>query len=149
MLRRLALATALVAIAPAAPALAYTVGYVDTLKVLTSYSGAKSAQSQVQKEVIAYQKAFADRQQKIMAAQKAGKSASEIQKLTEQYERELAPLKEKAARLDTKLSGEVKVKIEGIIQRVAKAKKVDVVLDKAAILYGGTDLTADVVRALR
>lgn len=149
MFRRLALAAAIAAIVPATPALAYTVGYVDTLRVLTSYSGAKNAQGQVQKEVIAYQKAFADRQQKIMAAQKEGKSAAELQKLTEQYEAELAPLKQKAASLDSKLSGEVKIKIEGVIKRIAQARKVDVVVDKAAVLYGGLDLTDDVVKALK
>lgn len=136
-------------LAPAAPAFAQTIGYVDTAKVLLSYQGARAAQGQMQQELVAYQKAFAERQQKIAAAQKAGKPQAEIQKMTEQFEKELAPLKQKAMSLEQKLSASVKTKIEAVIHRVAARRKVDLVLDKAAVLHGGVDLTADVVKALK
>lgn len=141
------IATAIV-LAPAGPALALTIGYVDTAKVLVSYQGARAAQGQMQKELVAYQKAFAERQMKIAEAQKAGKPQAEIQKMTEQFEKELAPLKQKAMSLEQKLSGTVKAKIEGVIHRIAKQRKVDIVLDKAAVLHGGVDITADVIKAL-
>ena len=136
-----------VLVAPAA--FAYTIGYVDTAKVLQSYKGAQSAQKQMQEEMAEYQKAFLDRQKKIQEAQKAGKSAAELQKLTEQYEKELAPLKQKAASLEQRLSKDVKTKIEAKINTIAKNRKVDVVVDKAVILYGGVDLTTDVINSLR
>ena len=136
----------------AAPAaFATTIGYIDTGKVLMSYGGAQSAQAQMQKQVQAYQAAFAERQKKIAEAQKAGKSQAELQKMTEQYERELAPLKQQAYGLSEKLSGQVKVRIEAKINQVAKARHVDLVLDKAAVLYSanGIDLTNDVIKALK
>lgn len=136
-----------VLVAPAA--FAYTIGFVDTAKVLQTYKGAQSAQAQMQKELQAYQTAFVDRQKKIQEAQKAGKSQAELQKLTEQYEKELAPLKQKAATLEQRLSKDVKTKIEAKINTIAKTRKVDVVVDKAVVLYGGVDLTNDVIKALQ
>jgi outer membrane protein len=136
-----------VLVAPAA--FAYTIGYVDTAKVLASYKGAQSAQKQMQGELAEYQKAFLERQKKIQDAQKAGKSQAELQKMTEQYEKELAPLKQKAASLEANLSKDVKARIEAKINTIAKKRKVDVVVDKAVVLYGGVDLTTDVVNALR
>jgi outer membrane protein len=133
----------------ALPAAATTIGYVDTAKVLLSYSGAKNAQGQMAQELQAYQKAFLDRQKKIAEAQKAGKPQAEIQKMTEAFEKELAPLKSRAMSLEQRLSGDVKTKIEAKINAIAKAKKLDYVLDKAAMLYGGVDITNDVINSLR
>lgn len=152
MFRQVAAATTLlVAVLTAAPALAAAnnVGYVDTARVLMTYSGAKSAQGQMAKELEAYQRAFMDRQKKIAEAQKAGKSPAEIQKMTEAYEKELAPLKNRAQGLEQRLSADVKTKIESKIQAIAKAHHLDLVLDKAACLYGGVDITDDVIRSLK
>jgi outer membrane protein len=136
-----------VMIAPAA--FAQTIGFVDTAKVLVSYKGAQSASAQVQKELAALQKEFGERQKKIQDAQKSGKSQAELQKLIEQYEKELIPLKQRAAQLDARLSADVRTKIIGQIQAIAKKRKVDLVLDKGAVYYGGVDLTDDVIKALK
>ncbi|MFP5500935.1 MAG: OmpH family outer membrane protein [Candidatus Sericytochromatia bacterium] len=150
MFRQAIIATAVATSVLAAPAaFAYTIGYVDTAKVLTSYKGAQSAQAQMQKELQAYQTQLADRQKKIQEAQKAGKSQAELQKMMEQFEKELAPLKNKAAQLEQKLSADVKTKVEAQIKSIAQRRKVDVVIDKAAVLYGGVDLTNDVINALK
>ena len=150
MLRQAATTFAVLAsVLVASPAFAMNVGYVDTARVLLSYSGAKSAQGQMAKQMEAYQHAFMDRQKKIADAQKAGKTPAEIQKMTEAFEKELAPLKSQAQSLEARLSTDVKTKIEGKIQAIAKAHKLDLVLDKAACLYGGLDITSDVIRALK
>ena len=149
-MRRLAATTlTLAAVLTATPALAQTIGYVDTAKVLLSYQGARSAQGQMQKELLAYQQEFAERQKKIAEAQKAGKPQAEIQKMTEQFEKELQPLKAKAMSLEAKLSTDVKGKIERVIHAIAARRKVDIVLDKAAVLHGGVDLTDDVIKGLK
>ena len=150
MFRQAFIAAAVATSVLAAPAaFAYTIGYVDTAKVLTSYKGAQSAQAQMQKELQTYQTELAERQKKIQEAQKAGKSQAEIQKMMEQFEKELAPLKNKAAQLEQKLSADVKTKVEAQIKSIAQRRKVDVVIDKAAVLYGGVDLTNDVINALK
>lgn len=137
------------AVTAAAPAFAYTIGYVDTGKILMQYKGATSARSQMQHQLQQYQSEFAKRQKKIAEAQKAGKSPAEIQKMTEQYERELAPYKSRAQNLEQSLSADIKTKVEAKISAIAKRRGVDVVVDKAAVLYGGVDLTGDVLSALR
>jgi outer membrane protein len=150
MFNKLIISSAVAASVLAAPAaFAYTIGYVDTAKVLASYKGAKTAQAQMQQEMAEYQKAFTDRQKKIQEAQKAGKSQAELQKMTAQYEQELAPLKQKAANLEQRLSADVKTKIEAKINTIAKNRKCDVVVDKAVVLYGGVDLTTDVINSLK
>lgn len=133
----------------ASVAWAHTVGYVDTAKVLTSYGAARDAQGKMQAELTKYQKAFAERQKKIGEAQKAGKTQAELQKMTEDFEQELKPLKDKAMNLEAKLAADVKTRIEVVIKKVAVARKVDLVLDKAAVLHGGIDLTSDVVKELK
>lgn len=148
LLVALAFACGTLAASPLA-ASAMTVGYVDTAKVLLSYQGARSAQGKMQAELLKYQAAFTDRQRKIAEAQQAGKSQAELQKMTEGFEKELAPLKAKAMSLEAQLSGDVKKKIEGVIHRVAAARKLDLVLDKAAVLHGGVDITDEVVKALK
>ena len=142
-------ATVLGMMVTGSPAWAMSVGYVDTARLLTSYQGARSAQAEMQKELMAYQQAFQDRQRKVAEAQKAGKPATELQQMTEKFEKELAPLKARAAKLEQRLSGDVKRQVEAKIQFIAKAKKLDLVLDKAACLYGGQDITDEVIRALR
>lgn len=150
MFRSLIVSSVVAASVLAAPAaFAYTIGYVDTAKVLQTYKGAKTAQAQMQKELQEYQAAFVDRQKKIQEAQKAGKSQAELKEMTEKFEKELAPLKEKATNLEQRLSKDVKSKIEAKINAIAKNKKVDVVVDKAVVLYGGVDLTNDVIKALQ
>ncbi|MEB3196704.1 MAG: OmpH family outer membrane protein [Candidatus Sericytochromatia bacterium] len=133
--------------APAASAL--TIGYVDTAKVLLSYRGARDAQGKMQAELVKYQQAFGERQKKIAEAQKSGKTPSELQKMTEEFERELKPLKDKAMSLEARLSGDVKTRIEAVIHRVAAERKLDLVLDKAAVLHGGVDITPEVIKGLK
>lgn len=150
MFRSMMIASAVLASVLVAPAaFAQTIGYVDTARVLVSYKGAQSASAQVQKELAALQKEFAERQKKIADAQKSGKSQAELQKLIEQYEKELIPLKERAAKLDQRLSADVRTKIISQIQAIAKKRKVDLVLDKGAVYYGGVDLTDDVIKSLK
>ena len=69
MFRKAATAVAILsAVLVASPAYATAIGYVDTARVLLTYSGAKSAQGQMAKELEAYQHAFMDRQKKIAEA---------------------------------------------------------------------------------
>jgi outer membrane protein len=150
MFRKTATTVAILgAVLVASPAYATAIGYVDTARVLLTYSGAKTAQGQMAKELETYQHAFMDRQKKIAEAQKAGKPAAEIQKMTASYEQELAPLKSRAQTLEQHLSADVKTKIESKIQAIARARKLDLVLDKAACLFGGVDITNDVINSLK
>lgn len=132
-----------------ASAAAATIGYVDTQQVFNSYSEAKKAQEQFRKKAEDYQEELAKRQRQIEEARRAGKSDAEIQKMMKDAENDLLPQKKAVEELDRKLSTQIKNKIEAAIAAAAKAKGITTVVDKQVILYGGTDLTSDVVKRLK
>lgn len=145
----LAAMTAGIVSTQSALAAAPTVGYVDTATVFNSYAEAKKAQDQFRKKAEDYQEELAKRQRAIEAARKAGKSDAEIQKMMQDAEKDLMPQKKAVEELDRKLSTQIKSKIEAAIAASAKAKGITTVVDKQVILYGGTDLTSDVVKRLK
>lgn len=128
----------------AAPAL----GYVDVQKVFAQYKEAQSSQAEFQQRAEKYQQELAARNKELEAAQKAGKSKAEIAKMTRKFEAELRPQKAAIEAMDRNLSGKIKGRIEAAIARVASQHKIPVVIDKQAVLYGGYDLTGDVLKAL-
>ncbi|HEY9855157.1 MAG TPA: OmpH family outer membrane protein [Stenomitos sp.] len=132
----------------AAPAAPGAIGYVDTQKVFQGYKEAQSAQSRFRKEAQDYQQDLADAQKKLEEARKAGKSEAEINKMQKKYEDDLKPKKARVEALDRELSGKIKKQIESVIGQVAKSRGVATVVDKQVILYGGTDLTDDVLSRL-
>jgi len=132
----------------AAPAAPGAIGYVDTQKVFQGYKEAQSAQSRFRKEAQDYQQELADAQKKLEDARKAGKSDAEINKMQKKYEDELKPKKSRVEALDRELSGKIKKQIESVIAQVAKSKGIPTVVDKQVILYGGTDITSDVLARL-
>ncbi|MNK30125.1 Outer membrane protein (OmpH-like) [compost metagenome] len=126
-----------------------TVGFVDTAAVFNAYPEAKKAQDQFRKKAEDYQEELAKRQKQIEEARKAGKSDADIQKMMKDAEQDLMPQKKAVEELDRKLSTQIKAKIESAIGASAKAKGITTVVDKQVILYGGTDLTSDVVKRLK
>ncbi|HEY9900194.1 MAG TPA: OmpH family outer membrane protein [Pantanalinema sp.] len=144
----LALAAGLMLQAPAQAAAPGALGYVDTQKVFQSYKGAQSAQDRFRKEAQDYQEELVDAQRKLEEARKANKSSDEIAKMQKKFEDELKPKKAKVEALDRELSGKIKKQIEAAIAQVAKTRGFATVVDKAAILYGGEDLTGDVLKNL-
>ncbi len=125
-----------------------SIGYVDTQKVFQGYKDAQTAQNRFRKEAQAYQEDLAEAQKKLEEARKAGKSEAEINKMQKQYEDQLKPKKSRVEALDRELSGKIKKQIESVIGQVAKSKNIPTVVDKQVILYGGVDLTNDVLNRL-
>jgi outer membrane protein len=145
----LAAVTAGIVSTQSAMAAAPSLGYVDTAKVFSSYGEAKRAQDQFRQKAEDYQEELAKRQKQIEDARKAGKSDADLQKMMKDAEQDLMPQKKAVEELDRKLSTQIKGKIESAIAAAAKAKGISAVVDKQVILYGGTDLTNDVVKRLK
>lgn len=150
MNRPLAAAAAMiVALGALPPAFAAgNLGYVETQRVFQQYKAAQQAQSRFRHEAQSYQEELAADQRKLEEARKAGKSADEINRMQRRFEEELKPKKTRVEGLDRELSGKIKHQIENVIGEVAKSKGIATVLDKQVVLYGGIDLTDDVVRRL-
>lgn len=145
----LAAMTAGILTAQSASAQVPSLGYVDTAQVFNAYGEAKRAQDQFRKKAEEYQEELGERQKAIEAARKAGKPEAEIQKMMKDAEQDLMPKKKAVEELDRKLSTQIKGKIEKAIADAAKAKKITTVVDKQVILFGGTDLTSDVIKRLK
>jgi outer membrane protein len=144
----LSLAAAL-ALAPGASASASNaMGKVDTKRLFEQYRDAQMSQSEFKKKAESYQRKFMNRNQELQDAQREGKTKAEIDKMTKRYEAELRPEKEAVEKLDKELSAKLKRQIEAAIQDVAKAKGYSVVVDKQVVLFGGEDITDDVLKKL-
>jgi Skp family chaperone for outer membrane proteins len=146
-MKRVALAIA-ATLLMAPQALAYSVGYIDSARLFRESATIKQAQAEIQSEQDKIQKAFEDRQKKLEEARKTQKE-EEVQKLQAQYSQELSEMRDHAQQVDASLSKKIKDKVEGTIQVVAKKRKIDVVIDKQAVYYGGIDLTNDVLGGLK
>lgn len=138
-MKKTLIATLLVAatmfVAQAAFAADAKLGYVDGDKVLAQYPKFMAAQKQLaqtaeRKEASAH------------AAFNKEKDKKKQEQIVLNLQREMAQEEEKVMRPIMKTVNET-------VQRVAKQKGISVVVNKALVYYGGTDLTADVVSALR
>lgn len=145
-MKRLALALA-ATLLMAPQALAFTVGYVDTATVRREAKSFKSAYSELQREQQKFQQEFNSRQKKLEAARKTQKPA-EVERLQAQYSKELDSMRQRATRLEASLSAKTTKMALVAIRGVAARKKLDLVLDKGTVYYGGVDITKDVIRSL-
>jgi len=78
-----------------------------------------------------------------------------LAQLTKVRQEAIARLRQHAARLDaelnkldTSLRGKMTEQLLKVIAKVAKSKKWGTVYERAAVLYGGTDVTEDVIKRL-
>lgn len=148
---RATLAVGFLAIACAVPASAAegpTLAFVDTQRLLAQYKEALSSQGELRGKAEAYQRELLRRNDEIQKAQKAGKSASEVEKLTKEAERVLRPKKEAVEALDRRLTERIKGKLQRAIADVARRKGIATVVDRQIVLYGGLDLTDEVLARL-
>jgi outer membrane protein len=132
----------------AAPGGAGSVAYVETQRIFREYDEAQKAQSNFRNKAEAYQRELAEDQQKLEEAKKAGKSAKDLREMQKQFEENLKPKKLEVESLDRQLSSRIKKQIMDAIEQVAKSKGYTLVLDKATVLFGGVDISDEVIKRL-
>lgn len=116
---------------------AVPVGYLDMQKALFSHPKSKDAKE-------ALQKFFEERQKDIDSKFGNTKNLSDEEKqlaqsLMTKYEQEIA---EKDKELTEKLVAD----IQASMKKIAEQKKLTVILDKQVVLWGGVDITEDIVK---
>lgn len=119
-------------IASAAPS--STVGVIDMNKILMEHPDRQSAETSLKSELEAAQKEFSERE--------SGMSDTE----KESYSRQL---QERLANKENELMEQLLKKVEDVVKQVADAKGLSIVVSKAAVVYGGTDITQDVISRLK
>ncbi len=124
------------------------IGVVDSKEILEKYSRAKAVLAEIAKEEAALNKKFQEKRAQLEAARKANKTETEIQLLTEQIRTELEPSAKKLESDSAAKSKEVETNVKTAIEKIRKKNKIELVLLKEAVLSGGTDITAEVLKEL-
>lgn len=134
-------------------------GLVDTKKVLES-SSLMQAYNVAKQEVDNFKKATEDlrldKSKQLDSAREKKATEEELKKMLEQFQKDLATRQQQGMDLEDKkkrelddLSAKFRVKVDDAIKAVAKDKKLDVVVAKEAVLFGGTDITDDVIKKIK
>lgn len=118
-------------IASAAPS--GSVGVIDTAAAMSQHPNMQNYQTQLQAAVEDVRKDFETNSANMNDQQKADYYMQCQQKLQQRQEELLAPLESS---------------FNDAVKKVADAKGLSVVIDKGAVVYGGVDITQDVVSRL-
>lgn len=105
-----------------------SIGYVDSARLINAYLSTPAVDKVLQDEKSRLEKEMA-------AVLEKEKDDQKKQEIVNQYQ----------ARLNARIQQEVE-KLNVFVAQVAKEKGISVVLDGAAVIYGGVDLTADVMK---
>lgn len=111
-----------------------TVGYVDIEKIFNSHPDKAQAEQKLNEEARELEEQYKAEEKDLTEEEKKQRLA--------QYQSQLA-LREK------QLINGIILKIRDTIKEVAEAKGITVVLEKKNIIYGGTDLTEDVLAKIK
>lgn len=140
-------------------ALAGGVGIVDTKKILDSSqlpAALNTAQKEVENFKMESQKIRLNKSKELEAARDKKATEAELKKMTEQFQKELETREQQGIDLENQkrkeledLSTKLRSKVDEAIKSVAQDKKLDVVVDKQAVLFGGTDVTEDVIKKIK
>ena len=106
------------------------IAYVDVQKVFNIHPDKLSAEKQLNEKAQSLQAELEDKAKEL--------SKNKQQDLLKQYQSQLSESEQK-------LIQDVLVKIEEAIKEVAEQKEVKMVLDKKNVIYGGYDMTQDVI----
>ena len=109
------------------------VGVVDHQQILSQHPDAQSVQTQMNVAIQEVQKDFEEKS--------AGMSDQEKQDYYQQCQQRLQQKQQE-------LVDPIMKSVEEAIQKVADAKGLSVVMDKALVIYGGQDITQDVINRL-
>lgn len=116
----------------AAPATS-SIGYVNRQNVMMSHPEMEKVMKTMQEESVAAQKDFEE------------KASTMPQQEQERYAMQL---QQRLAQKETDLMKPIIDQIEAEIKKIAEAKGLTVVVDAQIVIYGGTDITADVIKGV-
>jgi outer membrane protein len=127
----------------------FKVGTINTNKILQEHPQAQKLLQDLTKAEQDLNKKVLAKKQEIIKAKEQNKTETEIQMLAEQMRLEIEPEAKKLEAESNKKSEEIEKQIEAAISAVSKSSKYDVVLVKEAVLYGGVDITDEVIKKVK
>ncbi len=143
MKRFLTLSIALLSFAIAS-ANAEVIGVVDFDKVVDNYSKVKTVSDEISDKYAEIQRYSLDKEREY----KKLSTPLERKNFEESTARELSKKQDAYLRLKEKKEAEIDTAIKNAIKQVAISNKIDTVVEKSVIFFGGVDITDKVVKAL-
>ena len=122
----------------------YKVAVVDVNAVVSKSAQVQALKKEQQTKLQELQKWLADAQADI-AKQKTDAKKQELQK---KYEAELAQKQQAIQSASAQKLQDFDNKLTNLIAEQAKSKGYDIVVAKGLVLYGGTDITQDIAKAI-
>ena len=123
---------------------AEVVGVVDFDKVIDNYSKVKALSDEISDKYTELQRYTLDKEREY----KKLTTPLERKNFQDATARELTRRQEAYLKLKDKKEAEIDLAIRSAVKQVAIESKVDTVVDKSVVFFGGVDLTDKVVRAL-
>lgn len=124
------------------------IGFVDTASVLKQFPKAQKAIASLNNSEIALKKKIDSKREEINKARAQKKSETELQMMLEKFRQEIEPQAKKLEEESKKSSQTIEKDLQDAIKEVAKESKLDMILARQAVLYGGTDVSETVVKKL-
>ncbi len=143
MKRFLTLSIALASFALAS-ANAEVIGVVDFDKVVDNYTKVKTVSDEISDKYAEIQRYSLDKEREY----KKLSTPIERKNFEESTARELSKKQDAYLRLKEKKEAEIDTAIKNAIKQVAISNKIDTVVEKTVVFFGGVDITDKVVKAL-
>ncbi len=124
------------------------IAYINSPRVLQESPAAQKVLQEIQKSEADLNKKIQVKREEMKKAQEAKKSETELQMLAEKMKIELEPEAKKIQEDAAQKTGALETKLMDTIKVIAQQGKYDYVLIKDAVLYGGTDITDEVIKKL-
>jgi outer membrane protein len=112
----------------------FSIGYVEMARALDSHPRKASSERALQEFFQAKQREFAERSKTMTAFQR--------QELDRQLQQQIVEKR-------NELLGGLDKEIRAAVEEAAKQAGITIVLDRSAVLYGGTDLTENVIKIVK
>ena len=128
---------------------AYKIAYIDSARILKEYPAAQKLLQDLSKAEAELNKKILLKKQEIQKAKAAKKTDTEIQMMAEKIRLELEPEAKRIEDESARKSEEIENKVDLVIKDFAAKSKYDIVVVKEAILFGGTDVTDEVLKNLK
>lgn len=123
---------------------AEVIGVVDFDKVVDNYSKVKTVSDEISDKYAEIQRYSLDKEREY----KKLSTPLERKNFEESTARELSKKQDAYLRLKEKKEAEIDTAIKNAIKQVAISNKIDTVVEKSVIFFGGVDITDKVVKAL-
>lgn len=126
------------------PVFAQTVGSVNYRQLITNYSKAKTAMSELEDKTNELQRYLLDKEKEF----KKIDSAVQKKNFEDQTARAFAQKQDALEKYRQKKEAEIDTAINNAIKQVAMENKIDTVLDSRVVFYGSIDITDKVLKKL-